>query len=219
MTCRSKGGWRMNWKGAAIAALALLGATLGASLYMMDLYWAEEARADRLEAALEAAEAEREPAGQGGAERAPEAPEAVEGMVFPVAEGDYLRLTSPFGLRVSPFLGVEAGHQGLDIATVWRAQVVSVADGEVVEHWPPPDGYFKGHPTYGGVVVVDHGEFSSLYAHLSWTRVHTGQRVRAGEVLGRVGDTGLADGQHLHFELLVGGQAVNPLLYLPEPGR
>lgn len=133
---------------------------------------------------------------------------------FPIHAEDYVRLTSPFGRRVSPILGVEMDHIGLDIETVWRARVVAIAPGEVVEHWPAPDGYYKGHRIYGGMVRIDHGEYETVYAHLHETFVHTGQHVSAGSEIGRVGGTGIVDGEHLHFEVRVNGQPVNPLLYI-----
>ena len=141
---------------------------------------------------------------------------------FPIAPEDYRQLTSPYGYRVSPILRVERYHAGIDIAAAWRAQVVAVADGVVVEHWPPPGtpypngGAFRGHRVYGGMILVEHDDgWRSLYAHLSWSRVTTGQRVRSGEVIGRVGGTGMVDGEHLHFELHdADGVTVNPLLYV-----
>ena len=138
---------------------------------------------------------------------------------FPVADSDFLVLTSPFGYRVSPLLNVEMYHTGLDIAAAWKAQVVAVADGTVVEHWPPPDGYWRGHNVYGGMVEIEHADgMRTLYAHLSWTRIHTGDHVRAGEVIGRIGNTGKSDGQHLHLEVIApDGQRLNPLLYIEDP--
>ena len=63
--------------------------------------------------------------------------------------------------------------------------------------------------------MIEHeGGITTLYAHLSWTRVHTGDYVREGEVIGRIGDTGKSDGQHLHIEVLnAEGERLNPLLY------
>lgn len=144
---------------------------------------------------------------------------AGSGWRFPIAESDYLVLTSPFGVRVSPLLHVEMYHQGLDIAGAWRSQVVAVADGIVVEHWPPPDGYWKGHEVLGGMITIEHVDgMQTLYAHLSWTRVHTGDTVRTGEVIGRVGATGKCTGAHLHFECIApDGERLNPLLYVDLP--
>ena len=158
-------------------------------------------------------------------------------FLFPVAESDFLRFTSPYGTRVSPILNIELVHLGIDIAATWRAEVVSVADGVVVEHWPPPGtphpsgGVFRGHPIYGGAVLIEHDNgVRTLYAHLHSTRVNsTTQRyVRAGEPIGRIGNTGRSIRDHLHFEVIVNvtgetpymvedGDRVNPLLYIPDP--
>lgn len=153
----------------------------------------------------------------GGAEtRSPQIKPSAGRYRFPIAPEDYLRMTSPFGYRLSPVANVERYHNGLDIAATWRAQVVAVADGEVVEHWPPPDGYYKGHPVHGGMIVLQHENgWRSVYSHLSDTRVHTGWIVRSGEAIGRVGNTGQSDGAHLHVEIHdATGRPVNPLLYL-----
>lgn len=158
---------------------------------------------------------------EGGAETAPPPRQVASSRyTFPIAEADYLALTSPYGYRVSPILNVERYHQGIDVAATWRAQVVAAADGVVVEHWPPPDGYFRGHDVYGGLVVLEHENgWRTLYAHLSETRVHTGWRVQAGQVIGRVGSTGQSRGAHLHFEIQdATGQRVNPLLYVEPRG-
>lgn len=156
----------------------------------------------------------------GGAETTPVEPRGnLSGdFVFPIAKEDFLFYSSPYGLRVSPILNIEMKHEGVDIGGVWKSQVLAVSNGTVTEHWPPPDGYFKGHPVYGGLIEIEHDNGTkSLYAHLSWTRVYQGMEVRAGEVIGRVGNTGMADGNHLHFELHMNGKTVNPLLYLPSP--
>jgi murein DD-endopeptidase MepM/ murein hydrolase activator NlpD len=114
-------------------------------------------------------------------------------------------------------------HSGIDISSIWRAQVVSVTDGVIEEHWPPPGtrspsgAVFGGHPVYGGLIVVSHDDGSrSLYAHLSETFVHEGVRVKPGTVIGRVGNTGKSTGEHLHFELEIDGQRVNPLHYIEQ---
>lgn len=139
-------------------------------------------------------------------------------FLFPLAEEDFKELTSPYGWRISPLLRVLAHHDGVDIEGVYRAQVVAVADGWVDEYWPPPDGWFRGHPTYGGLVVLRHPDGSrTLYAHLSEIYVVGWQRVHAGQVLGRVGMTGKAVGIHLHFEIILDGARVNPLLYIALP--
>ena len=141
--------------------------------------------------------------------------------LFPIHPDDFLFYSSPFGVRVSPILNRTMHHNGIDIGATWRAQIVAVADGVITEHWPPPDGYFKGHRIYGGMVKIEHDDGSlSLYAHMSWTNrsvVRQGNRIKAGQVIGRVGDTGMSRGNHLHFELHINGRPVNPLLYVQSP--
>lgn len=150
-------------------------------------------------------------------------PGQLPGYVFPIAEEDYLMKTSAFGVRVSPILRIMAHHQGLDIAGVWHCGIVAIADGIVIDHYPPPGTVgprgevYKGHDTYGGMVVIRHDDGNeSLYGHLSRTFVHIGQRVQAGKPIGRQGQTGKATGEHLHLELKVNGDLVNPILYLPD---
>ena len=121
-------------------------------------------------------------------------------------------VSSGVGYRTDPMGGTEEFqlHKGVDLVGPHHAPVKAAADGVVVEHWPPPNGYYKGHPIYGGLVVIDHKNgFLTMYAHLSSTYVKTGQEVKAGQVIGRQGDTGNATGEHLHFEVVV-----NPLVLL-----
>lgn len=180
---------------------------------------AEREELEKVISYLSEPEARGEPSG-GAETELPEPPEIDGTWIFPIAASDYLRLTSPYGVRLSPILNIELYHEGVDIAATWRAQVVAAADGVVVEHWPvpgtrhPSGAVFRGHDVYGGMVRIEHeGGWSTLYAHLSETRVHTGQTVRAGAMIGRVGDTGKSRGAHLHLELRApDGTPINPLL-------
>lgn len=115
------------------------------------------------------------------------------------------RLTSGFGWRDDPFGRGARFHSGVDIGAAYGREVPSVADGRVV---------FAGEQGgYGQTVVVQHDDgVTTRYGHLSGYTVAAGDRVRAGEVIGRVGSTGRSTGPHLHFEVLVGGQAVNPVV-------
>lgn len=209
---------------AAVALLCIVLVAIAMVLYQRSVGYAAEV--DTLTAELADARAElrrvaTEEVREGGAETDPPPVQTVTSeYTFPIAETDYLFLTSPYGYRVSPILGVERYHQGVDIAATWRAQVVAVADGVVAEHWPPPDDYYRGHNVYGGYLVVEHENgWRSAYAHLSETRVHTGWTVEAGQVIGRVGSTGSSRGEHLHVELInADGDRVNPLLYFAPAG-
>ena len=140
--------------------------------------------------------------------------------LFPIAGDDYQQLSSPYGIRISPFSGSLVEHPGLDCYGVWRARIVSVWAGTVIAHWPPPDDYYHGHPILGGMIQIQHVDGSiATYGHMSSTYVHEGDVVEAGQVIGRQGETGQADGEHLHFELVVDGENVNPLLYVQVPGQ
>ncbi len=101
-------------------------------------------------------------------------------------------------------------HQGIDLAAQWGDKVYAAADGVVLE---AKGGWNRG---YGTHIIVDHGNgLHTLYAHLSQLGVEAGQRVRRGQLIGRVGSSGAADGPHLHFEVRMDGKLDDPLAYLP----
>jgi murein DD-endopeptidase MepM/ murein hydrolase activator NlpD len=121
-------------------------------------------------------------------------------------------ISSGSGYRDDPMGGKDESqlHKGIDMVGPHHAPIKAASSGVVVEHWPAPNGYFKGHPMYGGFVVIDHlNGIHTLYAHMSSTYVGEGDRVEAGQVIGRQGDTGISTGEHLHFEVII-----NPLIYL-----
>lgn len=118
---------------------------------------------------------------------------------------DGARVTSGFGMRHHPVLGFTRMHQGVDFAAPAGTPVYAAADG-VVERIGPAGGY-------GRMIVLRHaGGTETRYAHLSaFARgLKRGSRVRQGDVIGKVGSSGLATGPHLHYETIVDGQAVNP---------
>jgi murein DD-endopeptidase MepM/ murein hydrolase activator NlpD len=114
------------------------------------------------------------------------------------------RVTSEFGWRSDPITGAARFHRGIDIAAAYGREVPAAADGTVA---------FAGtQGGYGNLVVVRHANGAETrYAHLSQLDVREGDEVRAGDVVGRVGQTGRATGPHLHFELREAGQPVDPL--------
>ena len=116
-------------------------------------------------------------------------------------------LTSVYGTRKDPFTGQPDFHSGLDISANRGTPVKATADG-VVE-----TAAYQGN--YGNAVVVNHGfGLATRFGHLSGFRVRTGQKVKRGEVIGYVGSTGRATSSHLHYEILLNGQAINPLRLL-----
>ena len=118
------------------------------------------------------------------------------------------KVTSPYGYRVHPVYGTRKLHSGLDVGAA-RGTPISATSGGVV--------IFAGRRGgYGNTVMVDHGGgLTSLYAHMSDFGVREGASVNRGDVVGYVGATGTATGNHLHFEIRFGGTPTNPAPYLP----
>lgn len=119
-------------------------------------------------------------------------------------------LSSMFGTRKDPFTGEPDFHSGLDIAAPHGAPIRATADG-VIE-----SAGWAGN--YGNAVVVRHGfGISTRYAHMSRMAVKPGAQVKRGDLLGYVGATGRATSPHLHYEILLNGQTINPLRLLARP--
>lgn len=117
------------------------------------------------------------------------------------------RVISRFGERADPFSGEGALHWGVDISAGIGTPVHAAADGIVVQA-----GFMSG---YGRLVVIDHGNgLRTWYGHLSHFDAIPGQEVRRGEVIAESGSSGRSTGAHLHFEVRVGGNPVNPSPYL-----
>ena len=117
------------------------------------------------------------------------------------------RVTSPFGYRIDPFLGRPALHTGVDLLQAFGADVRATAAGQVV-HAGPTGGY-------GLMVEIDHGDgLSTRYAHLSEILVSEGDAVEQGAVVGSLGSTGRATGPHLHYEVRIDGEPVDPERFL-----
>ena len=116
-------------------------------------------------------------------------------------------VNSEFGNRLSPWAKVTEFHSGLDIRAERGTAIRAPASGVVTYAGPQPE--------YGTTVIVDHGQdIRSLYGHLSQVAVHAGQKVERGALLGYTGNTGRSSGPHLHYEIIVKGQPVNPRIYL-----
>jgi murein DD-endopeptidase MepM/ murein hydrolase activator NlpD len=113
---------------------------------------------------------------------------------------------------------VNRDHKGIDISGTWRARILAIADGVVIDNYYPPDDKWKGHPVYGGMIRVLHADGRIvLYAHLSATYVNetTKRFVTQGQVIGRMGNTGISAGQHLHIEIHEpSGTELQPLKYI-----
>ena len=113
-------------------------------------------------------------------------------------------ITSYFGYRYHPILHFTRFHAGVDIGAGWGSPIVAAGDGQVVGA-----GWGGG---YGREVQIAHGGgIVSLYGHMSEIVAQPGSFVRAGQLIGYVGSSGLSTGPHLHFEVRQSGQPVNPL--------
>ena len=118
-------------------------------------------------------------------------------------------VTSGFGFRKSPFTGLREKHEGWDIAARNGSPVRTTADGVVVV-----EGREYG---YGNLVEIDHGYgLVTRYGHNSKHLVKVGDRVKRGQVIALVGNTGRSTGPHLHYEVLLNGVPVNPKNYILE---
>lgn len=113
------------------------------------------------------------------------------------------KVSSGFGTRKHPILGGERDHRGIDLEAPLGSPILAALPGTVQK--------VERDPTYGLKIVLEHSdEYETLYAHCREALVKPGEKVSAGQVIGRVGDSGLATGPHLHFELRVRGKAVDP---------
>lgn len=116
-------------------------------------------------------------------------------------------MTSPFGARSDPFLGEEAFHPGIDFRADVGSAVHATGAGTVTKA-----GWVSG---YGNMVEVDHGNgVATRYGHLSRLLVHAGDHVAYGDVVGRSGSTGRSTGPHLHYEVRLDGEPVDPSRFL-----
>lgn len=116
-------------------------------------------------------------------------------------------ITSSFGYRSSPWGWSREFHPGIDIANSWGTPVLSTADGVVTFA-----GWDGG---YGNMVVIDHGNgIHTAYAHNSAIHVSVGQRVSKGGYIADMGSTGASTGPHVHYEVRINGERVNPLDYM-----
>ena len=116
-------------------------------------------------------------------------------------------LTSDFGYREHPVQGEERFHYGLDIAAAAGTEISCFADGTVTA--------VGESSSYGKYITVSHGGgFSTLYAHCSRILAASGASVKEGDAIAEVGETGVATGPHLHFELHQGSQYLNPIYYV-----
>ena len=126
-------------------------------------------------------------------------------FVWPAPASYYL--TSEFGWRIHPIYNTWKYHSGIDIGAAYGTNVVAAASGTVI--------LSQEYGGYGECIMIDHGGgVTTLYGHMSRRLVSVGQTVSAGQLIGKVGDSGVSDGAHLHFEVSENGTLVDPMGYL-----
>ena len=127
--------------------------------------------------------------------------------IQPISNKDLRRLSSYFGYRTDPFYKVLKFHEGVDFSAPTGTEIYATGDGVVYSSRRARGGY-------GNQIIVDHGfGFKTMYAHLQEFKVRKGQRVKRGQVIGTVGNTGKSTSPHLHYEVLKNNKPVNPINY------
>lgn len=164
-----------------------------------DYYAAEIQAQEELIAAIKRAEAEKAAA---GVEEHP-----YTGGAFRWPCPSSTRVTSDYGTRVSPMSGASSNHKGIDIGASAGADIIAAADGTVT--------VASYSSAAGNYVMIDHGGgLYTVYMHASSLLVSPGQTVSAGDVIAKVGSTGISTGSHLHFGVSLNGSYVSPWSYL-----
>jgi len=127
--------------------------------------------------------------------------------IQPVANKQLIALASGFGLRIHPIYKVKKMHTGIDFAAAIGTPIYATADGTV-------DNLHVSFSGYGKMLEIDHGfGYRTRYAHMHGFAVRQGQKVKRGDLIGYVGDTGLSTAPHLHYEVFVNGIHANPVHY------
>ncbi|WP_422344137.1 M23 family metallopeptidase [Parasphingorhabdus sp.] len=117
------------------------------------------------------------------------------------------KLTSTFGFRSDPFKGRRARHKGIDMAGPVGTPIYATADGIV--------GRSQWVRGYGNYIEINHGnEIQTRYGHMSRLNVKANARVKSGDLIGFMGSTGRSTGSHLHYEVRIAGEAVNPVPFM-----
>lgn len=117
------------------------------------------------------------------------------------------RLTSSYGFRSDPFRGGRRRHKGVDMAGPVGTPIYATADGIV--------GRSQWVRGYGNYIEINHGnEIQTRYGHMSRLNVKANARVKAGDLIGFMGSTGRSTGSHLHYEVRIAGEAVNPMPFM-----
>lgn len=125
--------------------------------------------------------------------------------IFPLKEVEIKYISSYFGYRPDPIYKVEKFHSGMDFSAQMGTEAYATGDGVV-------EDVENGHWGYGNMVTIDHGYgYKTRYAHLQKSAVRKGQKVKRGQLVGYIGNTGKTTGVHLHYEVLKNNVAIDPI--------
>jgi murein DD-endopeptidase MepM/ murein hydrolase activator NlpD len=119
------------------------------------------------------------------------------------------RITSRYGIRKHPVRGVVRHHHGMDLAAKENTPILSIATGKVIFA-----GYFGAYGNY--ISILHDNGYSSHYGHCRIINARIGQNIKAGQLIGTVGSTGVVTGPHLHFELRLQGRSIDPEQFIPD---
>lgn len=127
--------------------------------------------------------------------------------ISPVSDKDLTRFASGYGYRIHPIYRTRKMHTGIDLTAPTGTPVYSTGDGKIIKAGYTPGGYGKR-------IIIDHGYgFKTLYAHLHEVNVKVGQKIKRGELIGKVGNTGRSTAPHLHYEVRKNNKTENPVNY------
>ena len=125
--------------------------------------------------------------------------------IFPLKETELKYISSYFGYRPDPIYKVEKFHSGIDFSAPMGTEAYATGDGVVSD-------VENGHWGYGNMVTIDHGfGYKTRYAHLQKAAVRKGQKVKRGQLIGYIGNTGKTTGVHLHYEVLKNDVQIDPI--------
>ncbi len=131
----------------------------------------------------------------------------VEVAVPSINPVEIMKFSSGYGNRNAPTRGASRNHKGIDIPGPVGTPIYATADGTI--------GRAQWVGGYGKYVEINHGNaVQTRYGHLSAMNVSPGQRIRKGDILGYMGSTGRSTGSHLHYEVRIAGEAINPIAFL-----
>lgn len=127
--------------------------------------------------------------------------------ILPIANDDLTRTASGFGLRVHPIYKIIKFHSGMDFTAPAGTDIYATGDGVIADVQSSQRGLGKH-------IIIDHGfGYMSVYAHMSNFNVRKGQKVKRGDIIGFVGNTGTSVANHLHYEVKLNGRNVDPVNY------